>query len=377
MNPFEQNTAQTTNDKEPWLAVNLSKILPGIGQIYAGKPLKGLIILLSYFLLIGIGIWQLIDNVGNAPVGFAALAIAFLILPIWNFFDAHASARRGNSVDFEAIRKQNKDPWLAVFLSSFIPGLGHAYLNQWVVSLLFFVIFVVVSLVVVGARDIAVLIIAGLTQLGFPLFVLYNTYVSAPVRRERSRRTIILFIAGLFGISTVLSAVVAVLIRLLIAEARYIPSGAMEPTLQVNDRVLVNKLAYRFSSPQRGDLVVFSPTEALQQQGFTDAFIKRIVGLPGEQVAIRDGKVLINNQPLSEPYLDSGVKTAVDLCEPLMAAFLAQPVTVPPNAYLMMGDNRNNSFDSRCWGFVPRENIIGKATQRFYPFDRAGSLVGK
>lgn len=159
-----------------------------------------------------------------------------------------------------------------------------------------------------------------------------------------------------------LSAILAMGIRHFVAEARYIPSGSMLPTLQINDRLIVDKLMYRFGEPQRGDIVVFSPTDALQKQNFKDAFIKRVIGLPGETVEVKGGRVYINDLPLQEQYIDE---------EP---HYQYGPVTVPENEYLVLGDNRNNSYDSHYWGFVPREKIIGRAVIRFWPPNRLGEL---
>jgi len=158
-----------------------------------------------------------------------------------------------------------------------------------------------------------------------------------------------------------ISAILALSIRTFVAEARYIPSGSMEPTLQIKDRLIVDKLSYDFSPPQRGDIVVFNPTPTLKQQNFKDAFIKRVVGLPGETVEIKDGRVYVNGTILDETYVAAPSKPW-------------NPVTVPTDSYLVLGDNRNNSFDSRYWGFVPRSSIIGRAVFRFYPFDRITSL---
>jgi signal peptidase I len=124
-------------------------------------------------------------------------------------------------------------------------------------------------------------------------------------------------------------------------------------------------LTYRFRLPERGDIVVFSPTEALQKLNYREAFIKRIIGLPGDKVQVKGGQVYINDQPLAETYISDKPE------------YEWGPMVIPPNSYFVLGDNRNNSLDSAHWGFVPRENIIGKATQRFYPFNRAGSLLGK
>ncbi len=182
--------------------------------------------------------------------------------------------------------------------------------------------------------------------------------------------------------TVILSIVLALGIRTFVAEARWIPSGSMEPTLNGTpnqweaDKIIVDKLKYRFSEPQRGDIVVFSPTQTLQDEQYNDAFIKRIVALPGEKIELKDGLVYINNKPLEEAkYLDSQQRTAIDVCTSgSQPAFLAQPQTIPPNSYLVLGDNRNSSYDSRCWGVVPRENIIGRAILRFWPLNNIGGL---
>ncbi|ABG51409.1 thylakoidal processing peptidase. Serine peptidase. MEROPS family S26A [Trichodesmium erythraeum IMS101] len=182
-----------------------------------------------------------------------------------------------------------------------------------------------------------------------------------------------------------LSVILAIGIRQFVAEARFIPSGSMLPTLQINDRLIIDKLGYQFQEPKRGDIVVFNPTNELKTQ-YKDAFIKRIVGLPGERVELKDGKVYIDNQIVEETYVASDSnpaelearktnhqQTRIDVCPP-DKRFLSQPVEVPPNSYLVMGDNRNHSYDGRCWGFVPYENIIGRAIFRFWPFTSLGTI---
>jgi signal peptidase I len=159
-----------------------------------------------------------------------------------------------------------------------------------------------------------------------------------------------------------LSAVLAFGIRSFVAEARYIPSGSMLPTLQINDRLIIDKISYNFRNPERGDIVVFSPTDALKAQNFKDAFIKRLLGLPGDKVEVKEGRVYVNDQLLKENYIEEKPN------------YNFGPVTVPPNQYLVLGDNRNNSYDSHYWGFVPRDHIIGKAVVRFWPLDRVGEL---
>lgn len=166
------------------------------------------------------------------------------------------------------------------------------------------------------------------------------------------------------GLKTIgLSAVLAFGIRTFVAEARYIPSGSMLPTLQINDRLIVDKLGYHFKDPQRGDIVVFSPTDTLEKQNFHDAFIKRVIGLPGDKVEVKDGRVFINDKPLDEDYIADRPQ------------YQYGPITVPQDQYLVLGDNRNNSYDSHYWGFVPRDHIIGRAIVRFWPMNRLGEIT--
>jgi signal peptidase I len=165
------------------------------------------------------------------------------------------------------------------------------------------------------------------------------------------------------GFKTIaLSAVLAFGIRTFVAEARYIPSGSMLPTLQINDRLIVDKVGYHFRSPERGDIVVFSPTDKLQEQNYKDAFIKRVIGLPGDKVEVKNGQVFINDQPLKEVYVEDKPQ------------YRYGPEVVPKDSYLVLGDNRNNSYDSHYWGFVPRDRIIGRAIVRFWPPERVGGI---
>lgn len=157
----------------------------------------------------------------------------------------------------------------------------------------------------------------------------------------------------------------AILIRLFVAEPRYIPSDSMDPTLQIGDRLVVEKVSYRLHAPQAGDIVVFYPPAQFEQQfGFIPdkAFIKRVIGTPGDRIQVSNGTLYRNGQPLTEPYI----------AEP--PAYEMNAVQVPNDSLFVMGDNRNNSNDSHVWGFLPQQNVIGRAIFRFFPFDRWGQL---
>lgn len=160
-----------------------------------------------------------------------------------------------------------------------------------------------------------------------------------------------------------LSIVLALGIRTFVAEARYIPSGSMLPTLEINDRLIIDKVSYRFKPPSRGDIVVFHPPAAAGEQFVREAFIKRVVGLPGETLEVKGDKVYVDGKPLTEGYIESPPD------------YDWGPKTVPEGSYLVFGDNRNNSDDGHIWGFLPGDRIIGRATVRFWPFDRLAYLA--
>ena len=158
------------------------------------------------------------------------------------------------------------------------------------------------------------------------------------------------------------AAILAIGIRSCVAEARFIPSESMLPTLEIDDRLIIEKISYRFRKPERGDVVVFSPTDALKAEDFNEAFIKRVIGVPGDVVEVEDGDVIVNGKKLTEKYILNPPE------------YDYPPTTVPEGQYFVLGDNRNNSYDSHSWGFVPLENLIGRAAVRFWPLNRLGTL---
>jgi len=160
------------------------------------------------------------------------------------------------------------------------------------------------------------------------------------------------------------AVVAAVLLRLFIVQTFYIPSPSMVPTLDVGDRIIVNKLAYHLHGVGRGDIVVFNAPPAVDPDCLTNdkVLVKRVVGLPDETISDRNGKVYIDGKALDETYLpkdDSATYTA---------SFPARHIG--PNSYFVMGDNRTNSCDSRVWGTVSRSEIIGKVEMRIWPISR-------
>lgn len=163
--------------------------------------------------------------------------------------------------------------------------------------------------------------------------------------------------------SFVIAGVVAIVLITYVVRSFYIPSESMVPTLLVNDYILVNKFVYRMSEPMRGDIIVFHPPDPRNPQVPRDTdFIKRVVAVEYDEVVIKDGTLFLNGLPMDEPFINS--KPFEDF----------GPYRVPPGHLFMMGDNRNNSEDSRVWGPLPLEFVVGKAFVIFWPFSRIGTL---
>jgi signal peptidase I len=190
-------------------------------------------------------------------------------------------------------------------------------------------------------------------------------------------------LAGMIELVVILAVALGVAegVQAAVVKPFKIPSGSMEPTLDIGQRVLVNRVIYRLHAPHRGDIVVFHPPTSLvcivtvqvnepcpRSNGHpaADYFIKRVIGLPGERLSIRNGHPVINGRELThEPYIAA--------CGDGEACNMPQAITIPPHEYFMMGDNRGNSDDSRFWGPIPERWIIGEAFFSYWPPDRVGT----
>ena len=175
-----------------------------------------------------------------------------------------------------------------------------------------------------------------------------------------ARRTILEWGVVLIG-----ALALALIVRAFLFQAFYIPSPSMEPTLSSGDRILVNKVSYRLHDVNRGDLVVFHPRP---ESGVgADDLIKRVIALPGETVTIDGGRVLIDGGLLIEPYLPVPDGTAAFGMVPWCADETSAACRVPDGHVFVMGDNRGNSRDSRYFGPVPVDSIVGRAFVRVWP----------
>ncbi|ABX08975.1 signal peptidase I [Prochlorococcus marinus] len=162
---------------------------------------------------------------------------------------------------------------------------------------------------------------------------------------------------------------IAIFLRWQVIEPRWIPSGSMLPTLNIQDRILVEKLSpkikkFKNPSAMRNAIVVFNPPQQLIDAGYESnaALIKRIVGIPGDKIEVNSGKLIRNGETVKETWLS----------EPI--GYEMKKIIVPPHSFWVLGDNRNNSLDSHLWGELPEENLIGTALVRYWPINNIGSI---
>jgi signal peptidase I len=155
----------------------------------------------------------------------------------------------------------------------------------------------------------------------------------------------------------ILSVLLAIIVIVFLYQPVQVEGTSMMPHLENHQRIFINKFVYRFRPIARGDVVVFRyPLDP------SKSYIKRVIGLPGDEVSIRDGRVLVNGKPLSEPYVAPGYLDAQTYA----------PVHVEPNHYFVLGDHRSSSNDSRVWGTVDRLYIYGKAVFVYWPVNQIG-----
>jgi signal peptidase I len=184
---------------------------------------------------------------------------------------------------------------------------------------------------------------------------------SGPVtgpRRRSPRRALLEW-----GSIVVVALLISLLLRTFVIQTFYIPSGSMEPTLMIGDRIIVSKLSVTWGTIHRGDIIVFKHPPAEHCGEPVTDLVKRVIGLPGNHLTSRGNTIYVNGKPLDQTWSH---------VEPLGTPI--GNVTVPANSYFVMGDNQPDSCDSRFWGFVPRHDIIGKAFLRIWPLSRFGFL---
>ena len=342
--------------RDCWLAVNLSGLLPGSGQCYGGQWTKGLIIIGVFVGLVARGLWSLLAAEGNTSQAFLTLGFAGVIY-LLNLWDAFATA--GRPLQPLGSKQRGSDLWYGVFLSQILPGLGHLYLNQAIAGAVFLVTGVGLA---IATNHLPVLLPLSCTIWSIAGYHAYRVTPAKPGRpHSRSAKMLMVVVVGGLLLRASVGSLPMWVDRAVMQ--CIVPSESMVPTLQVDDRIFVSRdKLYR---PAVGDIVVFTaPDKAIEivEAAPDSLFVKRIIGLPGQEVEVRAGQVWIDKLLLSKDYAD------------VQIGYEWGPNVVPPNAYFVLGDNRNASADSHVWGFLPKQNLVGRAYKIYWPQDRVRSL---
>lgn len=360
--------------KQPWCAVFLSSFLPGAGQIYAGALWRGVVFIAAFFLVIlsfvvALAGFLCTPSPGGAASFLLILPASFIVyacILIFSLFDAHKSARRFNA-DHQVppAEKPKKNPWLAVFFSHLFPSVGQFYNGSILKGLAAIVLFFVIALLEEIHWGFAFLFVP------YSLLVMKDAFDTAEHKNGSNRRffqqgTMVAQVLVLTSV-TLTAAPIGYYVKTHYVEAFKIPSGAMMPTILIGDHILTDKTIEPYDL-RRGDIVVFRYPENRSKN-----FIKRIIALSGETVEGRGRTVYVNGQPLEEPYAQYLSYDGSPSGEDDNRTF--GPVRVPEDAYFVMGDNRNNSMDSRVWGPVPANDMLARALKIYWSWDAAQETV--
>jgi signal peptidase I len=264
-----------------------------------------------------------------------------------------------------ALNNKPRRPWIAALLTIFVTGLGHLYSGKpvrgmilFVISqFLFFVFAIAVNLITPNVFFVLPAVIVGMA---FIVFCVVDALSIAKKKRGNYEPTkcnrwfvyvgyilIALLLANTYSSFVIVPHFI---------QAYKMPSGSMEPTLLIGDHLLAGKLLINRTAPKRGDIIIFKYPKNPES-----AMVKRLIGEPGEKVEIRERAVYINNKPLKEDY--------VQYIDPSSADQSYGPITVPPESYFVLGDNRDNSMDSRFWNCVPRKYLLGKPLFIYWSFE--------
>lgn len=275
-----------------------------------------------------------------------------------------------------------KEPLLAIILAIMVTGFGQVYAGRLRKGILFFFIPILISILLLlyvlnpQTTSNPLLLLILFIGISFAIFVIIDAYrcakaYNADNNLNRSitagKRTFyiigIIFIA-FFNPSEIVTKNIALYLRNNVAQAFKIPTETMKPTLLRGDLILADKAIYKKSEPKRGDVIVF-----IYPQDTKKIFVKRLIGLPGETIEIKNGSIFINGEIVKENVI--GSKYYYNKGD---YAKERQQTKIPDDGYFVLGDNSASSLDSRYWGFVPKKNLLGKAYKIYYPFDRSGPI---
>jgi signal peptidase I len=360
---------------DPWMAAGLSILVPGLGQLYAGRPWRAAIFFAgSLASLAGVGAC-ILSETRYSPVELAGWFMTMVIFEPGSWFDAFFLARRRAPNNKSGPLEGYGNASRTAALGAVFPGLGHLFLyfQRWYSRLLLAPIFLAPALVMMLATSLEAppapgwprwlmrwpdwLALASGTALS-AVAIAHGWYAAFRRTGQRARFPRLPAAIGVLALAgwTIGQLPWTSWIKDRVQSFK-IPSSSMEPTLLIGDRLW----AKRVPEFRRGDIIIFRPPDVPDQD-----YIKRVIGLPEDRLELRNNGVYINGRRLDEPY------AVYRPTGSLKSRF--GPFRVPDGEYFVMGDNRDNSRDSRYFGSVPKANVFGRAYKLFWPWRRVGTL---
>ena len=347
----------SARSREPWLAASLSLLLPGVGHLYAGRRVRGVVVILAAVALGALTVGTVLHP--RCPL-WPAMVLALLGtgLTVLSIVDAHRTARAANTEAVEGQRRSHKDGWVAVFLTGILPGVGHFYLGRIAWGLLFLMGWLVLGVILPSPKGASAAFVLSAAVMALVRAVAcYHAFLAAPARRSPRRHAAAFAVAA--GLHVFVPCAAAHGAKTFWVEAFAVSGGSMEPTLNHGDCILTAKCRY---VPRRDDVVAYRPPG---RPG--PVYVQRIVAVGGDVVVIQGERFLVNGRPADDrPTAVPAFANAACPCR--------TPYTVPEGHVFVLGDNRERAFDSRYTGPVPVKDVLGRATKIYWPPARAGPV---
>lgn len=355
----------------------MSWMLPGMGQIYIGKYIRGLFCFLLICLFYAFWATSMISTQIPFYISLLLRLSCVVILPILICVDVFKLTNKYDTDSFREKPSKDKKPWKAVFLTLLYPGLGHWYKGKKGLAISYILTFFALDIFLPDR------IVCVILMFFFHMCVCVQVNMSFPVRAKYNNRMLLIF-AIIFILmrcnTTFLSPYL--LTRYIYECHPNIWGESMEPTIRAGDRIIINKLIYRYNQPKPGDIISFKPPENVRYPEDTPktgnyVFCKRIVAIGGENIQIWDDKFFVNGIERKFKILkkEKPVRSPENVSD--RAIYLqknSKSYQVPQDQYFVLGDNLYRSQDSRYFGAIHKDEIIGKVVKIYWPLSRTDLL---